>query len=162
MIDSRTVKPAESGGVRGCDAGKRIDGRKRHADVGAIGLLVGLVVHAAEVRDRDGAPAVLASDRRSCPWLRHVFADGGHAGPKLRGALARIGERTIRIVERSDTAEGFEVLPRRRVVERTFARLGRCRRPAKDREKSVASAEESIDVADIRLATRRLARCRHV
>ena len=59
--------------------------------------------------------------RRSCPWLHHVFADGGYAGPKLRGALDRIGEWTIEIVKRSDTAKGFEVLPRRWVVERTFA-----------------------------------------
>ncbi len=158
VIDSQTVKPTESGGLRGCDAGKKVNGRKRHAVVDTIGLLFGVVVHEADIQDRDGAPTVLASIRRACPWLRHVFADGGYAGPKLRGALARIDEWTIQIVRRSDTAKGFEVLPRRWVVERTFAWLGRCRRLAKDREKSLASAEAWINISHIRLTTPRLAR----
>ena len=158
IIDSQSVKTTESGGVCGFDAGKKVKGRKRHIVVDTIGLLFGLVVHAADIQDRDGAPAVLKSIRHSCPWLRHVFADGGYAGPKLRGALDRIGDWTLQIVKRSDTAKGFEVLPRRWVVERTFAWLGRCRRLAKDWEKSVASAEAWINVAHIRLTTRRLAR----
>ena len=158
IIDSRSVKTTEAGGLRGYDAGKKINGRKRHAVVDTIGLLFGLVVHAADIQDRDGAPTVLASIRRACPWLRHIFADGGYAGPKLRGALDRIGAWTIQIVKRSDTARGFEVIPRRWVVERTFAWLGRCRRLAKDWEKSIASAEAWINVAHIRLTARRLAR----
>jgi len=161
VIDSQSVRTTESGGVRGYDAGKKINGRKRHVVVDTIGLLFGLVIHAADIQDRDGAPAVLASIRKSCPWLRHVFADGGYSGPKLRGALDRIGERTIEIIKRSDAAKGFEVLPRRWVVERTFAWLGRCRRLARDWEKSIASAEAWLNVAHIRLTTRRLARyCR--
>jgi len=161
VIDSQSVRTTESGGVRGYDAGKKINGRKRHVVVDTIGLLFGLVIHAADIQDRDGAPAVLASIRKSCPWLRHVFADGGYSGPKLRGALDRIGEWTIEIIKRSDAAKGFEVLPRRWVVERTFAWLGRCRRLARDWEKSIASAEAWLNVAHIRLTTRRLARyCR--
>ena len=93
------MKTTESGGVRGYYNGKTLNGRKRHAVVDTIGLLVGLVVHAADIQDRDGAPAVLASIRRSCPWLRRVFADGGYAGPKLRGAPDRIGEWTIKIIK---------------------------------------------------------------
>lgn len=158
VIDSQSVKTTESGGVSGFDAGKKIKGRKRHAVVDTIGMLFGLVVHAADVQDRDGAPLALKSIRHACPWLRHVFADGGYAGPKLRGALDRIGEWTIEIVKRSDTANGFEVLPRRWVVERTFAWLGRCRRLAKDWEQSIASSEAWINIAHIRLTTRRLAR----
>lgn len=95
--------------------------------------------------------------RTSSPWLRHIFADGGYAGPKRRGALDRIGEWTVEIVKRSDTAKGFEVLPRRWVVERTFAWRRRCRRLAKDWEKSIASAEAWINVSHIRLPTRHLA-----
>lgn len=162
VIDSQSVKTTESGGMCGFDAGKKVKGRKRHIVVDTIGLMVGLVVHAADIQDRDGAPAVLASIRRSCPWLRHDFADGGYQGPKLRKALARIGEWTVEIVKRSDTANGFEVLPRRWVVERTFAWLGRCRRLAKEWDKSIASAEAWINVAHIRLTTRRIARyCYH-
>ena len=158
VIDSQSVKTTESGGVCGFDAGKKTKGRKRHILTDTLGLLVGLVVHAASVQDRDGAPAVLNSIRARWPWLRHVFADGGYAGPKLKDALRRIGGWNVQIVKRSDTAKGFEVLPRQWVVERTFAWLGRCRRLAKDWEKSIASAEAWVFVAHIRLVTRRLAR----
>ena len=158
VIDSQSVKTSESGGTCGFDAGKKVKGRKRHIVTDTLGLLVGLVVHAAGVQDRDGAPSVLIGIRERWPWLRHVFADGGYAGPKLRAALGRIGAWTIEIVKRSDPHKGFEVLPRRWVVERTFAWLGRCRRLAKDWEASIASAEAWIFVAHIRLLTRRLAR----
>jgi transposase len=85
-------------------------------------------------------------------------SDGGYAGPKLEGALQKIGKFTLKIVKRSDAAKGFELLPRRWVVERTFAWLGRCRRLAKDWETSIASAEAWLYAAHILLLTRRLAR----
>jgi transposase len=87
-----------------------------------------------------------------------MFADGGYAGPKLQDALKAIGRWTVQIVKRSDTAEGFEILPRRWVVERTLAWRGRCRRLSKDWEKSIASAEAWILIAHIRRVTRHLAR----
>ena len=158
VIDSQSVKTTESGGIRGFDAGKKVKGRKRHILTDTIGLLVGLVVHAADIQDRDGAPRLLHSVRSAYPWLRHIFADGGYAGPKLQGALDRIGRWTLEIVKRSDVAQGFKVLPRRWVVERTLAWLGRCRRLAKDWEGTIASAEAWVLIAHIRLVTRRLAR----
>ena len=158
VIDSQSVKTTESGGVCGYDAGKRIKGRKRHIVTDTLGLIVGAVVHAASIQDRDGAPDVLMSIRARWPWLRHVFADGGYAGDKLKAALADKGRWTLEIIKRSDTAKGFELLPRRWVVERTFAWLGRCRRLAKDWEKSIASATAFLLIAHIRLLTRRIAR----
>lgn len=158
VIDSQSVKTTESGGIRGFNAGKKVMGRKRHIVVDTLGLMVGLVIHAADIQDRDGAPAVLKSILKRWPWLRHVFADGGYAGPKLRGALQKVGKFTLEIIKRSDTAKGFKVLPRRWVVERTFAWLRRCRRLAKDFERTIASAEAWGLIANIRLLTRRLAR----
>ncbi|MEC5414136.1 IS5 family transposase [Aurantimonas sp. C2-4-R8] len=158
VIDSQSVKTTESGGIRGFDAGKKIMGRKRHIVVDTLGLLVGVVVHPADIQDHDGAPAVLKSILKRWPWLRHIFADGGYAGPKLRHALQKVGKFTLEIIKRSDSAKGFEVLPRRWVVERTFAWLGRCRRLAKDFERTIASAQAWVFIANIRMLTRRLAR----
>lgn len=158
VIDSQSVKTTESGGISGFDAGKKIKGRKRHIITDTIGLLIGFVIHGADVQDRDGAKQVLQSIRYTHPWLRHVFADGGYRGPKLRNALKKIGCWTMQIVKRSDSAKGFEVIPRRWVVERTFAWLGRCRRLAKDWEKSILSAESWLLIAHIRMVTRRIAR----
>ncbi len=158
VIDSQSVRTTESGGIAGYDAGKKIKGRKRHIVVDTLGLMVGLVVHSADIQDRDGAATALKTILRRWPWLRHIFADGGYAGPKLRAALRKVGKFTLQIVKRTDKAKGFEVLPCRWVVERTFAWLGRCRRLAKDWEKSIASAEAWMLVAHIRLLTRRLAR----
>ena len=158
VIDSQSVKTTESGGPRGFDAGKRVKGRKRHIATDTLGLMVGAVVHPADVQDRDGAPLVLRSIRHAWPWLRHVFADGGYAGPKLRDAMKGHGDWDIEIIKRSDTASGFEVLPRRWVIERTFAWLGRSRRLAKDWEATTASSEAWLLVAHIRILVRRLAR----
>ena len=149
VIDSQSVKTTESGGVRGFDAGKKINGRKRHIITDTTGLLVGAIVHAADIQDRDGAPPLLASTRYAFPWLRYIFADGGYAGPKLRAALQKIGRWTLEIVKRSDAAKGFVLLPRRRIVERTFAWLGRNRRLAKDFETSIESAEAWLLIASI-------------
>ena len=159
VIDSQSVKTTEAGGPRGFDAGKKIKGRKRHIVTDTEGNLVGLQVHPADVQDRDGAPGLLASIRSLYPWLRHVFADGGYAGEKLRNAMTDLGSWTFEIIKRSDEAKHtFELLPRRWVVERTFAWLGRCRRLAKDFEATIESAIAWVYIAHIRRLTRRLVR----
>ncbi len=157
VIDSQSVKTTESGGVSGFDAGKKIKGRKRHIITDTLGLMLFAMVHAADIQDRDGAPDLIKAIRTRFPWLRHIFADGGYAGEKLRAALEDHGDWTIEIIKRSDTAKGFQVLPRRWVVERTFAWLGRCRRLAKDWERSIESATAWANIASIRVMIRRLA-----
>ena len=96
--------------------------------------------------------------RHPFPWLRHVFADGGYAGAKLETALAAYGSWTLEIVKRSDAAQGFELLPRRWVVERTLAWLNRNRRLAKDFEALVETATAWLMLASVKLLLRRLAR----
>ena len=160
VIDSQSVKTTQSGGICGYDAGKKIKGRKRHIVTDTGGNLVHALVHTADIQDRDGAPLLLGEIIRRFPWLRHIFADGGYAGEKLRKALSNLGKWTVEIIKRSDAAKGFEVLPRRWVVERTFAWLGRNRRLAKDFEQTIASATAWIFIASVQLLTRRIAtRC---
>ncbi|GBR48345.1 transposase [Neokomagataea tanensis NBRC 106556] len=134
IIDSQSVKTAENGGSRGYDFGKKIKGRKRHIATDTVGHIMIAVVHPADIQDRDGAPLVAARIRSLFPWLRHLIGDGGYAGEKLRNALAQIGRWTIEIIKRSDQAKGFVALPKRWVVERSFAWLGRCRRLTRDVE----------------------------
>jgi len=157
VMDSQSVKTTEAGGPRGYAAQKMTKGRKRHLLTDTIGLPVAMIVHAADIQDRDGAPALLASARDAFPWLRHVFADGGYAGDKLRNALKALGDWTVEIVKRSDTAKGFVLLPRRWVVERTIAWLNRNRRLAKDFEATTESAEAWLYIASVKLMSRRLA-----
>jgi transposase len=157
VIDSQSVKTTEAGGPRGYAAEKMVKGRKRHILTDTIGLLVGAIVHPADVQDRDGAPRLLASLRNAFPWLRHLFADTAYAGDKLKDALAKLGTWTIEIIRRSDLAKGFVLLPRRWVVERTLAWLNRNRRLAKDFEASIESAVTWLYIASLKLMSRRLA-----
>ena len=157
VIDSQSVKTTEAGGPRGFDAGKKVKGRKRHILTDTGGLLVGAVVHAADIQDRDGAPQLLQSIPSVFPRLRHLFADSAYAGAKLRAALAPLGRWTLEIVKRA-AAQGFVLLPRCWVVERTLAWLNRNRRLAKDFEATIASAETWLWIASVKLMVRRLAR----
>ena len=158
VIDSQSAKTTESGGPRGFDAGKKVKGRKRHIVTDTCGFLVAAVVHPANIQDRDGAPELLASIRHRFPWLRHIFADGADAGPKLAAALEGKGRWRLKVVKRAPSGQGFKVLPRRWVVERTLAWLSRNRRLAKDFEATIATARTWLFLGNVQILLRRLTR----
>jgi len=156
IVDSQSVKTSEAGGARGFDAGKKINGRKRHLVTDTLGLPLALAIHPADVQDRDGLALVCARIRRRFPWLGHLFADGGYRGAVAAAAAAR--ERlALEIVERPADQRGFAVLPRRWVIERSFAWLSRNRRLAKDFEHLIEVSTAMVAVAIIQLLLRRLA-----
>jgi putative transposase len=158
IIDTQSAKTTESGGPRGFDVFKRIKGRKRHIVTDTQGLLLALLIHAANIQDVHGAVPLLGLLRRSFPKLQYIFADGIYRGRQLPKAIAKFGRWTIEIVKHSEQVGRFKPEPKRWVIERTFAWLGRNRRLSKDFEGTVASAEAWLLLAHIKLLTHRLAR----
>lgn len=161
IIDSQSVKSAEKGGARidppGYDAGKKIKGKKRHILVDTQGLLMQAIVHAADVQDRDGGALLMASLFGLYPFLLKLFADGGYQGPQFQSELRKaLTQVEVEVVKRSHQAKGFVVLPKRWIVERTFAWLNRCRRLAKDWENLSDRALAFLHLASIRLMVRKL------
>ena len=156
IVDSQSVKTTEAGGPRGFDAGKKINGRKRHLVTDTQGLPLALAVHPADVQDRDGLALVCTRIRRRFPWLHHLFADGGYRGV-VAAATAAHERLRLEVVNRAPDASGFAVLPRRWVIERSFAWLSRNRRLAKDFEQLTEAATAMVVVAIIQLLIRRLA-----
>lgn len=123
--------------------------------VDTLGLILAVVVHAANIQDRDGAKLVLRKIRKLYPRLKLIWADGGYAG-KLIEWTKSLGGWVLEIVKRSDDVAGFAVLPRRWVVERTFGWIGRYRRMSKDYETLPASSETMVYLAMINLMIHRL------
>src|SRR5512134_2571248 len=142
-------------GPRGYDAGKNVKGRKRHIAVDTDGLLLGIVVHAADLQDADGAWDLLKTIKPLYCWLRVVFADSIYQRTAALLACFLLG-LTLVIVRRIAGTTGFVVLPRRWVVERTLGWLGRWRRLSKDYEELPEVSEAMVTVAMIRLMLHRL------
>ncbi|WIM09143.1 MAG: Transposase [Enhydrobacter sp.] len=135
-------------------------GRKRHIVVDTLGLLLNVVVHRANVQDRDGVRRLLRNARRRFPSILKLFADAGYQGPRVAQVVADIGSWQIEIVKRTE-AHNFSVLPKRWIVERTFAWISRNRRLARDFERYACTVVAFIRLAMIRLMLRRLTRPIH-
>ncbi|MDO0911850.1 IS5 family transposase [Streptomyces sp. DT2A-34] len=161
VIDSQSVKADAVVGSdsRGFDGGKLINGRKRHVVVDTLGLLLGVMVTAADVGDRTAAQVLLQQVTDTHHQLELVWADGGYTGSLVGYCLAALA-LVLAIVKRSDDMRGFVVLPKRWIVERLFAHLMRTRRLARDYERRTTSAEAMVYWSMTLLMTRRLARPR--
>jgi putative transposase len=155
VLDSQSVKTTENPGVRGYDAGKNVKGRKRHILVDVLGLLLMVVVHAANIQDRDGAKIVLEKSNGKFPRLELIWADAGYAGKLIEWVKQCCGW-ILEIVKRSDDVKGFQILHHRWVVERTFGWLNRYRRLSKDYEELPETSEALIYAAMVHLMVRRL------
>src|SRR3990170_2595504 len=152
IVDAQSVKAADTVGksTRGFDAGKKVNGRKRHVVVDTIGLLVVVLVTAASIQDRDGGRLVLDKARMKMPSIVLVWADGGYAGRCVEFAR-RMLRITLHVVKKPEGQRTFEVLPRRWVVERTLSWLVRCRRLDRDYERRPEHAEAMVKWAMIGL-----------
>jgi transposase len=160
VLDAQSVKSSEGGQARGVDMGKKITGRKRHLITDTLGLVLVAAVTAASVQDRPGGRAALARLAAAFPSVALVWADGGYANAIDAGLVGWAAQELgllLEIVRRSDDVKGFQVLPRRWVIERTFGWLVRNRRLARDYERLTTCSEAMIKIAMIRLMAARLA-----
>jgi len=158
-VDSQSIKTATQGKVKGYDAGKQVNGRKRHLLVDTLGLIIQVCVTAADHGDRDGLMDVLmAYFYTGVKRLKKLWVDGGYSGETLKGWVAALkGTHKIDLEVVAKIEPGFQVLPRRWVVERTFAWLLNYRRHSKDYEVLPRNSEAFIQVAMIHLLLKRLA-----
>lgn len=158
IVDSQSVKSADHPGSRGFDAGKKIKGRKRHLLVDTFGLIIAVLVTPASVQDRDGARQLLTLLQQGWTRLRTLWADGGYSGKLIEWVrLLRAHHRIrLQIIRRSDARGGFKILPKRWIVERTFAWLVKNRRLRTDYETRQINATAMIHIAMIRLMLNRL------
>jgi putative transposase len=155
VIDTQSAKTTEAGGERGFDAFKRINGRKRHIVVDTVGNLLDVVVHAANIQDYHGAKLVLPKLMEIVSSLQKIWADGIYKNGGLVDWVRETLNIALDVVERPPGQRGFQVLPRRWVVERTFGWLGRYRRLSKDYEHCTKSSEGVIYIASIHTMLRR-------
>jgi putative transposase len=154
LIDSQSVKISSMTSEKGYDGGKKIQGRKRHIVTDTLGLIMAVVIHSADVQDREGAKAVMEQLRYRFPRLKKILADGGYTGELIEQVLKSFGW-TLEIVHKVVGISGFNVLPKRWVVERTFGWFNFNRRLAKDYEVNTECSTAFIHLAMIRMMLNR-------
>jgi putative transposase len=157
-LDSQTVRSEAHGGAVGYDPGKRTKGRKRFLLVDTLGMILGAAVVPADQTERTGAKVLLKPLLPWFPWLRKMWVDSGYSGPDFAAWVRELRPKLeVAVIKRIDALKGFHILPKRWIVERTFAWLVQNRRLVRDYEQSESSATGLIYVALIRLMLRRLA-----
>ncbi|WP_245906759.1 IS5 family transposase, partial [Teichococcus aestuarii] len=156
VLDSQTVKSPHAPGGGGYDAAKRLKGCKRHIAVDTDGRLLMVNLTAADVQDAAGAEQIVKAIRKRWPWLKHLFADGAYDRGKLM-SVAAYRDFVIEVVRKLTGQQGFQVLPRRWVVERTFGWMTRWRRLVRDYERRSDVSEAMIHVGMGALLIRRIA-----
>lgn len=161
IIDSQSVRTAEGGQLRGYDAAKKVAGRKRHIAVDTLGLLLMVVVHPADLQDYEGGHFVLHRIKESYNQLKVVFADSVYSRCGFPDWVRQTCGVILQTVLRPVGLKGFVVLPKRWIVERTFAWLSRHRRLSKDYERLTENSEATLHIAMIDLMTKRLAKSRN-
>jgi putative transposase len=156
LIDSQSVKTTRVGGLdRGFDGGKNVKGRKRHLVTDSGGLLLSAVSHTAKTHDSKAGLAVIETLKHRFPRLVKIFADAGYRGELVENVKKFCGW-DMEITLRSDKAKGFEVLPMRWVVERSFSWLENFRRLAKDYEYNTKMSESMVYIAFITIMIHRI------
>jgi len=159
IVDSQSVKTPDQAGERGYDAGKKIKGRKRHLAVDSLGLILAMRITSAAVQDRDAAKSLIPRVTSMYQRVQVIWADGGYLGALVQWVkqLRPFGKLRLEIVRRCDHLKGFKVLPKRWIIERTFAWLFKSRRLCRDYEVRLDHSEAMIRICMIRLMVKRLA-----
>jgi putative transposase len=160
IMDSQSVKMADQAGERGYDAAKKVLGRKRHVAVDCLGLILAIMITPAAVQDRDAAKSLIKSLVSLYGRLQVIWADGGYLGALVQWVkqLRPFGKLRLEIVRRCDQVKGFQILPKRWIVERTFGWLYKSRRLCRDYEVRLDHSEAMIRICMIRLMLKRLAK----
>ena len=159
IVDSQSVKTPDQAGERGYDAGKKIKGRKRHLAVDSLGLILAMRITSAAMQDRDAAKSLIPLMMSMYQRVQVIWADGGYLGALVQWVkqLRPFGKLWLEIVRRCDHLQGFKVLPKRWIIERTFAWLFKSRRLCRDYEVRLDHSEAMIRICMIRLMVKRLA-----